>query len=202
MATHLMAPGRPTGLRSYAPREQIDLLDGPTDLGQTLVALVELNASLILCNRALRRALERQGGSTGAPSEDLRLVPVVAPPLVGLRLVRGQAWREAEATRAQTCMPGFAGLTARQVQVLNLVLAGHPSKNIAIDLDISQRTVENHRAAIMKRTGATSLPALARMAVGASGSADRKCKAPRQPGSDALEQHHYAKPRAAAAPSD
>jgi FixJ family two-component response regulator len=59
------------------------------------------------------------------------------------------------------------GLTKRQYEVMDLVLAGHPSKNIAADLGISQRTVENHRAAIMQRTGATSLPALARLAIGA-----------------------------------
>lgn len=59
------------------------------------------------------------------------------------------------------------GLTTRQHQVLSHVLAGHPSKIIAADLGISRRTVENHRAAIMARTGATSLPALARLAIGA-----------------------------------
>jgi two-component system, chemotaxis family, CheB/CheR fusion protein len=37
----------------------------------------------------------------------------------------------------------LAGLTARQRQIMELVLAGHPSKNIAADLGISQRTVEN-----------------------------------------------------------
>jgi two-component system CheB/CheR fusion protein len=46
---------------------------------------------------------------------------------------------------------------------MDLVLAGHPSKNIAADLGISQRTVENHRASIMQRTGARSLPALAQL---------------------------------------
>ena len=55
------------------------------------------------------------------------------------------------------------GLTTRQKQIMSLVLAGHPSKNIAVDLGISQRTVEAHRAAIMDRTGTHSLPELARL---------------------------------------
>lgn len=63
----------------------------------------------------------------------------------------------------------LADLTARQREILDLVLAGHPSKNIAADLGISQRTVENHRAAIMKKMGAKSLPALARVAIAAGG---------------------------------
>ena len=70
------------------------------------------------------------------------------------------AWRDEAASHLE-------GLTQRQKEIMALVLAGHPSKNIAADLGISQRTVENHRAAIMKRTGAKSLPALARLAVAA-----------------------------------
>jgi two-component system CheB/CheR fusion protein len=71
------------------------------------------------------------------------------------------AWRH-------TASEHLAGLTPRQRQIMQLVLDGQPSKNIAADLGISQRTVENHRAAIMQRTGATSLPALARLALAAS----------------------------------
>jgi two-component system CheB/CheR fusion protein len=63
----------------------------------------------------------------------------------------------------------IASLTSRQREIMNLVLAGHPSKNIAADLGLSQRTVENHRAAVMRRTGAKSLPALARLALAAAG---------------------------------
>ena len=66
----------------------------------------------------------------------------------------------------------LAGLTPRQQEVMQRVLAGQPSKNIAADLGISQRTVENHRASIMNRTGSKSLPALARLAFLASGSAE------------------------------
>jgi two-component system, chemotaxis family, CheB/CheR fusion protein len=72
------------------------------------------------------------------------------------------AWREAAANR-------IASLTPRQRQIMELVLAGHPSKNVAAVLGISQRTVENHRASIMKKkTGAKSLPALARLALAAA----------------------------------
>lgn len=59
-------------------------------------------------------------------------------------------------------------LTVRQKEIMELVLAGHPSKNIAADLHISQRTVENHRASIMMKTKSKSLPALARLALTAS----------------------------------
>jgi DNA-binding CsgD family transcriptional regulator len=65
---------------------------------------------------------------------------------------------------ANTAATRIAGLTPRERQIMELVLAGHPSKNIAADLGISQRTVENHRASIMKKTGAKSLPGLARLA--------------------------------------
>jgi two-component system CheB/CheR fusion protein len=71
------------------------------------------------------------------------------------------AWREEATSRVDV-------LTPRQRQIMDLVLAGHPSKNIAADLGVSQRTVENHRASIMKRTGARSLPALARLALAAA----------------------------------
>lgn len=61
-----------------------------------------------------------------------------------------------------------ASLTKRQRQILDLVLAGHPSKNIAADLGISQRTVDNHRAAIMRKTGCKSLAALIRTTINAA----------------------------------
>ena len=75
--------------------------------------------------------------------------------------VKASAWREAASI-------SIAGLTARQRQVMDLVLAGHPSKNIAADLGVSQRTVENHRAAVMKKTGSRSIPALIRLALAAA----------------------------------
>ena len=71
------------------------------------------------------------------------------------------------AARREVAATQVAELTPRQRQIMDLVLAGHPSKNIAADLGISRRTVETHRASIMKKTGARSLPALARLALAA-----------------------------------
>ena len=61
----------------------------------------------------------------------------------------------------------IATLTVRQREILEHVLAGQPSKIIAADLGISQRTVDNHRAAIMRKTASKSIPALVRTALAA-----------------------------------
>jgi two-component system, chemotaxis family, CheB/CheR fusion protein len=58
---------------------------------------------------------------------------------------------------------------------MDLVIAGHPSKNIAADLGISQRTVENHRALIGRKTKSKSLSALIHTEIYASGSTSSSC---------------------------
>jgi len=81
--------------------------------------------------------------------------------LEGLQQSKNKAHHDAYLERAAI---RYASLTPRQVEVMHLVLAGHPNKNIAADLGISQRTVENHRAAVMTKTQSKSLPGLARFA--------------------------------------
>jgi FixJ family two-component response regulator/signal transduction histidine kinase len=70
------------------------------------------------------------------------------------------AWRAAAAMR-------LAGLTRREREVMDLVVAGRANKHMATRLGISQRTVETHRAAVMKKMGASSLSELIRLELAA-----------------------------------
>jgi two-component system, LuxR family, response regulator FixJ len=54
----------------------------------------------------------------------------------------------------------FSYLTLREQEVLSLIIKGHPNKEIARILDISNRTVEAHRASIMEKMQVKSLAEL------------------------------------------
>lgn len=60
-------------------------------------------------------------------------------------------------------------LTPREHQVLDLVVAGETNKGVARHLDISERTVEIHRANVMRKMCAKSLADLVKMAAGGHG---------------------------------
>jgi FixJ family two-component response regulator len=57
-----------------------------------------------------------------------------------------------------------ARLTPAQRRVFHLVIAGDPNKMIAAELGCSERTVKAHRAQVMLKMGASSLPELVNMA--------------------------------------
>jgi DNA-binding NarL/FixJ family response regulator len=56
-------------------------------------------------------------------------------------------------------------LTPRQREILPLIAAGHGTKEIAYRLSISAKTVETHRAELMKRLGIHDVPGLVRYAI-------------------------------------
>lgn len=69
------------------------------------------------------------------------------------------------AARSNDVQQRFNELSEREHDVLKLLVEGLPNKLIAYNLAISIRTVEHHRAAVMTKTGASSLSHLVRMAI-------------------------------------
>lgn len=57
----------------------------------------------------------------------------------------------------------FALLSPREVQVLQGIVAGKPNKVISAELKISLKTVEAHRASVMKKMGARSVPEVVKL---------------------------------------
>ncbi len=76
-------------------------------------------------------------------------------------IISDQRRRESEMRKA--CIEARLNtLTKREVEVLNLMLAGRLNKQIADDLGINMKTVEQHRARIMEKMEAGSLADLVR----------------------------------------
>ena len=79
-----------------------------------------------------------------------------------------RAARQAGAERAHVTEM-LERLPPRQRAVLDGLVAGKPSKAIAADLGLSPKTVDVHRARLMERLGAQSLPDLFRLILLARG---------------------------------
>jgi RNA polymerase sigma factor (sigma-70 family) len=73
--------------------------------------------------------------------------------------------RARDAAEIEKLRSRFDTLSVRQRQVMELATAGMSNKEIASHLDISPKTVENHRAWVMERMDAKSLAELVRIAM-------------------------------------
>ena len=70
--------------------------------------------------------------------------------------------------KMEATLPTFkklSNLTPREKEVLDLVLVGNTSKEVAHTLGISTSTVDNHRMRILEKTGVSSMLELARVLV-------------------------------------
>lgn len=82
-----------------------------------------------------------------------------------IREAFGQSARTQEQKAANSSWrERFDALTEREREVMALAAAGHPNKEIARRLGISHRTVEIHRARVMRKLGAANLIELSRIA--------------------------------------
>lgn len=85
------------------------------------------------------------------PIDEARLLAAVA---------EGASWSRTRRTIADRT----ATLTPRERQVFDLLVQGHPNKVVADRLGLSPKTIEDHRAAVIAKTGANGLAQLIALA--------------------------------------
>ena len=75
------------------------------------------------------------------------------------------ATQRADLTEKKLIQERLETLTPRETEVMDMMIEGKANKVIAIDLGISQRTVEIHRSRVMEKMNTHSLAHLVRMAL-------------------------------------
>lgn len=94
------------------------------------------------------------------PLDEAHLVRAIDEAFARQDSVRdAQHWTQEQSAR-------LAGLTPREREVMDLVVAGRHNRDIARELGISVRTVEVHKARMMFKLKADSIPQLVRMSLG------------------------------------
>jgi two-component system response regulator FixJ len=80
---------------------------------------------------------------------------------VQLGFKKWEFWKKFQAERHMVA-PKVASLTRREVEVLDLMVAGVPNRKIASQLGISPKTLDIHRANVMRKFGTKTISDLVR----------------------------------------
>lgn len=137
---------------------------GPTS-GAALLDRIAGRGDLIAFVAAERLSFDETRAVLRAGARDL--LPAPLDPRLVRRTVEAalDEWREREraAARHREAAARLAALTPRERDILEAVAAGLGNKAIARRFDLSPRTVEVHRASMMRRAGAASVAELLRL---------------------------------------
>jgi len=133
----------------------------------TKLAILTMSADELIFNEALDLGVLGYVLKENAASEILNSIKTVAegkhyisPSISGILVRRSEKRQTALST-----IPGLADLTATEIRILKLIAGNKTSKEIANDLCISYKTVENHRTNIAKKLGLSGSNALLRFAI-------------------------------------
>jgi len=127
-------------LRRAHPRSKVLILSMHTDPELVMCAL-ESGAHGYLLKDTTANELEH--ALLALSNNERYLSPAIAHTVINQALIRSQA--QAEPT------PHRHNLTARQLEILRLIVRGKSTREIANGLGLSIKTVEAHRSQIMKR---------------------------------------------------
>jgi len=133
----------------------------------TKLAILTMSADELFFNEALDLGVLGYILKENATIEILNGIKTVAdgkhyisPSISGILVKRSQKRQTALNT-----IPGLADLTPTEIRILKLIAGNKTSKEIASDLYISYKTVENHRSSIAKKLGLSGNNALLRFAI-------------------------------------
>ena len=120
---------------------------------RTIVAMLPETAVLMLSMHS-EETLVRQSLEAGARGYILKNAADLDLATAIRRAVDGNIVLDPQVRRAETLRgERTAGLTARELEILQLIAIGKSNKEIASDLDLSVNTVSVHRANIMNALG-------------------------------------------------
>jgi two-component system response regulator FixJ len=137
-------------------RDALEVLDalGARDFGLKVICL-SAKGGVRLSVQALR------AGAVDFLKKPCRTGPLLESLELAFRCAEAEAaGRQQRETLQRRC----ECLTPRERQVMRYVVRGVPNRRVAARLGVSERTVELHRARVMTKMAAASLPELVRMA--------------------------------------
>jgi two-component system response regulator NreC len=139
-----------------------------------IIALSPAPSVIALSGHMDRRAIidVLRAGASGyvvknAPAEELmRAIRTVAEGKVYLSpQIAGDVLQDLRRHPVGSGSPEFASLSAREREVLQLIAEGKSTKQIASTLNVSKKTVDNHRAHLMSKLNASTLAELIKHAI-------------------------------------
>ena len=127
-------------LKLVRPQSKVLILSMHTDPSLIMQALESGAHGYLLKDTT---AIELEHALEALRNDERYLSPAIAHTVINQALTRNQ--------KHQPAVPDMHNLTARQLEILRLIVRGKSTREIANGLGLSIKTVETHRSQIMKR---------------------------------------------------